>query len=229
MVHAYHVTTNDNWSWKKLSLVAYLLRTLQWNILLQLDTLLTFSVVGPYPQSDRDYRIQSNFWKFYFIKTDELVFLVKAFKLVFLVKVSNFWKFYFIKTDELVFLVKVFRLFQLEWIFFWVLGTVDTVAKRYNILCNWQGQRVCDAFCFVMISCCSRLEVFNKVMLMGVCVLDTELLVITQIVEILSCRKWIQVVVLDGPPCPTICQQRKLIHNFLQFPIKSWHMHLVVE
>jgi hypothetical protein len=201
MVHAYHVTTKDNWSWKKLSLVAYLLRTLQWNILLQLDTLLTFSVVGPYPQRDRDYH---HIW-------------------------SNFWKFYFIKTDELVFLVKVFRLFQLEWIFFWVLGTVDTVAKRYNILCNWQGQRVCDAFCFVMISCCSRLEVFNKVMLMGVCVLDTELLVITQIVEILSCRKWIQVVVLDGPPCPTICQQRKLIHNFFQFPIKSWHMHLVVE
>jgi len=104
------------------------------NILLQLDTLLTFSVVGPYPQRDRDYRIQSNFWKFYFIKTDELVFLVKAFKLVFLVKVSNFWKFYFIKTDELVFLVKVFRLFQLEWIFFWVLGTVDTVAKKVQHL-----------------------------------------------------------------------------------------------
>jgi hypothetical protein len=37
------------------------------------------------------------------------------------------------------------------------------------------------------------------------------------------------VVVLDGPSCPTICQQRKLIHNFFQFPIKSWHMHLVVE
>ncbi len=98
MVHAYHVTTKDNWSWKKLSLVAYLLRTLQWNILLQLDTLLTFSVVGPYPQRDRDYHhIRSNFWKFYFIKTDELVFLVK---------VSNFWKFYLIKT-------------AMNWCFWW--------------------------------------------------------------------------------------------------------------
>jgi hypothetical protein len=43
------------------------------------------------PPQDRDYRIESNFWKFYLIRT--------SFTL-----------------DEPVSLVKVFRLFRLEWI-----------------------------------------------------------------------------------------------------------------
>jgi hypothetical protein len=45
---------------------------------------------------------------------------------------SNFWKFYLIRTSftlgELVSLVKVFRLFRLEWIFFGV-QSVDTVGR----------------------------------------------------------------------------------------------------
>ncbi len=48
--------------------------------------------VGPCPHRDKDYHIQSNFWKFYLIRT--------SFTL-----------------GELVPLVKVFRLFRLEWIF----------------------------------------------------------------------------------------------------------------
>ncbi len=60
-------------------------------------------LLGPAPpQGHRDYRIGSNFWKFYLIKT--------GFTL-----------------GERVFLVKVFRLFRLEWIFFGV-QSVDTVG-----------------------------------------------------------------------------------------------------
>jgi hypothetical protein len=44
-----------------------------------------FCFVGPCPHRDGDYRIGSNFWKFYFIRTsftlDELVSLVKRFNL----------------------------------------------------------------------------------------------------------------------------------------------------
>jgi hypothetical protein len=49
---------------------------------------------GPCSHRDRDYRIRSNFWKFYLIKTG-------------------------FTFGELVSLVKVFRLFILEQIFFW--------------------------------------------------------------------------------------------------------------
>ncbi len=60
-------------------------------------------LVGPCPHRDRDYHIQSNFWKFYLIRT--------SFTL-----------------GELVSFMKVFRLFRLERIFFGV-RTVDTVGR----------------------------------------------------------------------------------------------------
>jgi hypothetical protein len=45
----------------------------------------TYSFIGPCPYRDRDYRIGSNFWKFYLIRTGvtlvELVSLVKVFRL----------------------------------------------------------------------------------------------------------------------------------------------------
>jgi hypothetical protein len=37
--------------------------------------------IGPCPHRDTDYRIGSNFWKFYLIRTGELGFLVKVFRL----------------------------------------------------------------------------------------------------------------------------------------------------
>jgi hypothetical protein len=55
----------------------------------------TWKFVGPCLQRDRDYHIQSNFWKFHLIKA--------SFTL-----------------SELVLLMKVFRLFRLEWICFGV-------------------------------------------------------------------------------------------------------------
>jgi hypothetical protein len=67
-----------------------------------MDQILLF-FVGPCPHRDRDYRIQSNFWKFYLIKT--------GFTL-----------------GEPVSLVKVFRLFKLEQMFFGV-ESVDTVGR----------------------------------------------------------------------------------------------------
>jgi hypothetical protein len=66
-----------------------------------MDQVLLF-FVGSCPHRDRDYHIQSNFWKFYLIKT--------GFTL-----------------GEPVSLVKVFRLFKLEQMFFGV-ESVDTVG-----------------------------------------------------------------------------------------------------
>jgi hypothetical protein len=65
-------------------------------------------LLGPASTGTRDYRIGSNFWKFYLIRTG-------------------------FRFGELVCLVKVFRLFRLEWI---VLGvqTMDTGGRCTNIL-----------------------------------------------------------------------------------------------
>jgi hypothetical protein len=90
--------------------------------------------LGPVPHRDKDYRIRSNFWKFYLIRTGftlgEPVLLVKVFRLFRLERFflcsyrirSSFWKFYLIRTGftlrEPVLWVNVFRLFRLERIFF---------------------------------------------------------------------------------------------------------------
>ncbi len=64
--------------------------------------------LGPVPHRDKDYRIRSNFWKFYLIRT--------GFTLC-----------------ERVLWVKVFRLFRLERFFLGV-QSVDTVGRcMYNI------------------------------------------------------------------------------------------------
>jgi hypothetical protein len=63
----------------------------------------TKKFVGPYSHKDKDYCIQSNFWKFYLIKT--------GFTL-----------------GESVYLVKMFKLFKLEQMFFDV-ESVDIVGR----------------------------------------------------------------------------------------------------
>jgi hypothetical protein len=60
--------------------------------------------VGPCSHRDRDYRIRSNFWKFYLMRT--------GFTL-----------------GEPVSLVKLFRLSKLEQMFFWCSECVDTVGR----------------------------------------------------------------------------------------------------
>jgi hypothetical protein len=67
------------------------------NLCLMLSLLIwpsVLSIIGPCPHMDRDYRIPSDFWKFYLIKTG-------------------------CTSGEPVSLVKVFRLFKLEEMFFW--------------------------------------------------------------------------------------------------------------
>ncbi len=68
---------------------------------------------------DKDYRIGSNFWKFYLISI--------GFTL-----------------GEPVFLVNVFKLFRLEPIFLVLRVWTQYVDVQYLIY--WQGQRVCGAF-----------------------------------------------------------------------------------
>ncbi len=70
------------------------------------------------PHRARNYRIESNFWKFYLIKI--------GFKL-----------------HEPVSLVIVFRPFKLEWIF-WVFQVWTQLVDVQHLI-YWQGQRVCDA------------------------------------------------------------------------------------
>jgi hypothetical protein len=53
-----------------------------------------------------------------------------------------------------------------------------------------------------MISGCSRLEVFNKVIAMGVCVLDTELPDTTEIFEFWHVENGYKWCLMD-PPCPS--------------------------
>ncbi len=80
---------------------------------------------GPYPHRNRDYRIGSNFWKFYLNRT--------SFTL-----------------GELVSLVKVFRLFRLERIV--LVFRVWTQHVDVQHLICWQGQRVSDALFSISLS-----------------------------------------------------------------------------
>jgi len=64
--------------------------------------------VGPCPHRDRDYRIGSNFWKFYLIRTSFIL-------------------------GEQVSVVKLFRLFRLERIFFGV-QSVETVSNVQHLI-----------------------------------------------------------------------------------------------
>jgi len=72
------------------------------------------------PHRDRDYRIGSNFWKFYLIRTGFIL-------------------------GEPVSLVKVFRLFTLEWIFFGV-QSVDTVRRCTSSCYNLGLHLSCQGF-----------------------------------------------------------------------------------
>jgi hypothetical protein len=80
-----------------------------------------FMLLGPVPV---DYRIGSNFWKFYLTRIG-------------------------LTLRELVFLVKVFRLFRLEWIF--LVFRVWTHLIDVQHLIYWQGQWVCDALFFIQL------------------------------------------------------------------------------
>ncbi len=74
--------------------------------------------LGPCPDKDRDYRMGSNFWKFYLIRT--------SFTL-----------------GEPVSLVKLFKLFRLERIV--LVFRVWTQYVDVQHLIYWQGQPVCNA------------------------------------------------------------------------------------
>jgi len=78
----------------------------------------SFPVVGPWPHRDGDYRIGSDFWKFYLIKTDFTL-------------------------GEPVSLVNMFRLFRLERIVLVFRVWTQSVDEQHLI--NSQGQHVCDA------------------------------------------------------------------------------------
>jgi hypothetical protein len=83
-------------------------------------------LLGPAPVGDKDYRIGSNFWKFYLIST--------CFTL-----------------GEPGFLVKVFRLFRLERIFLVLRVWTQYIGRDVQHLIYWQGQRVCDALWWVFV------------------------------------------------------------------------------
>ncbi len=81
--------------------------------------------VGLFPHMNKDYSIEYNFWKFYFIRI--------SFTL-----------------GEVVSLVKVIGLFRLEWIV--LVFRVWTQYADVQHLIYWQGQHVCDAL-FGVLQC----------------------------------------------------------------------------
>jgi len=91
---------------------------------------------GPCPHRNRDYRIGSNFWKFYLNRT--------SFAL-----------------GELVSLVKVFRLFRLERIV--LVFRVWTQHVDVQHLICWQGQRVSDALFSISLSLSLSLSLSNAI------------------------------------------------------------------